>query len=424
MLVVLLLMWRERREQRRVLSIAQDSFPVRSIDPADEDFSDLKPLGDAIGSARLVLMGETTHNDGAMIAARTRLLRFLHRKLGFDVVAVEDSYVLMRDLTACLNSDQQYQQFLAAHAANATVRNQRPLLELIRSTHAAGDRPISLMGCSVYYFLDAELITKVQSFLADLPASPLSKPEIERFESILSSILGTDTSNGSLKFGRLTRADAREFDRLCLSLTTAIAEHRAALVQAKSHDEVAWFEGLICSLPGFVTSATMPQPHDLSRDREQLDIRDKAMADLVIHASRELFRDRKIVVMAANAHLLRTGGGFEPMPGVVSMGEHLHRIFGDQIYTLVFDAYAGRSGEGQWVSAVPPAAPGTMADLFHRSGDEFRFLDFRALPADHWLRHNPVGIRASGYRPDGDLAVWPSAADGIFYISEQQPSGE
>jgi hypothetical protein len=32
--------------------------PIRSIDPSDEDYSDLEPLADAIGDARVVQLGE------------------------------------------------------------------------------------------------------------------------------------------------------------------------------------------------------------------------------------------------------------------------------------------------------------------------------------------------------------------------------
>src|SRR5207248_6952503 len=54
------------------------ALSVRSIDPADDDFTDLMPLRDFIGNARVVQLGEQSHGDGAAFLAKARLIRFLH----------------------------------------------------------------------------------------------------------------------------------------------------------------------------------------------------------------------------------------------------------------------------------------------------------------------------------------------------------
>lgn len=65
---------------------------VRSIDPGDDDFSDLRPLGPILEGARVVVLGEATHGDGETFRAKTRLVLFLHRELGFDVLAFESGF--------------------------------------------------------------------------------------------------------------------------------------------------------------------------------------------------------------------------------------------------------------------------------------------------------------------------------------------
>ena len=49
----------------RVAFLREQATTVRSIDPADDDFSDLEPLRGWIGDARIVGLGEQTHGDGA-----------------------------------------------------------------------------------------------------------------------------------------------------------------------------------------------------------------------------------------------------------------------------------------------------------------------------------------------------------------------
>src|SRR5436305_10383246 len=76
----------------RVRWLSEHALPVRSIAPADEDFSDLMPLVGWIGSSRVVALGEGTHGDGAMFLAKARLVRFLHQVMGFDVLAWEAGF--------------------------------------------------------------------------------------------------------------------------------------------------------------------------------------------------------------------------------------------------------------------------------------------------------------------------------------------
>ena len=66
-----------------------DLSPVRSISISENDVSDLEALGRDIGDARIVLLGEQTHGDGATFEAKARVVRYLHEHKGFDVLAFE-----------------------------------------------------------------------------------------------------------------------------------------------------------------------------------------------------------------------------------------------------------------------------------------------------------------------------------------------
>src|SRR6476646_1280732 len=77
------------QREARVAWLKEHAVGLRSIDPADEDFADLEPLRKVIGDARIVQLGEQSHGDGATFHAKARLIKFLHQKMGFDVLAFE-----------------------------------------------------------------------------------------------------------------------------------------------------------------------------------------------------------------------------------------------------------------------------------------------------------------------------------------------
>lgn len=68
------------------------TYPLRTLDPDDEDFSDLAPLRDIVGDARVVAIGESTHKVHEFYQLRHRLTRFLVTELGFTAMVMESGF--------------------------------------------------------------------------------------------------------------------------------------------------------------------------------------------------------------------------------------------------------------------------------------------------------------------------------------------
>lgn len=66
-----------------------NASPIRTVNPADEDWTDLEPIGRAIGDAHTVMLGEGSHGDGTTFVFKSGLIRFLHQQHGFNVIVWE-----------------------------------------------------------------------------------------------------------------------------------------------------------------------------------------------------------------------------------------------------------------------------------------------------------------------------------------------
>src|SRR5215213_5512907 len=72
--------------------VKERTVRVMSIGPDSTSFADLTTIGDAIGDARIVMLGEQDHGDAPTFLAKTRLIKYLHEQKGFDVLAFEEDF--------------------------------------------------------------------------------------------------------------------------------------------------------------------------------------------------------------------------------------------------------------------------------------------------------------------------------------------
>ena len=71
--------------------LASQAHPLETEDP-ERPFSDLGPVQEAIGTARVVGLGEGTHGTREFFRMKDRIFRYLVEEQGFDAFAIEASW--------------------------------------------------------------------------------------------------------------------------------------------------------------------------------------------------------------------------------------------------------------------------------------------------------------------------------------------
>jgi erythromycin esterase len=72
--------------------VIKNAVTLKTLSVDSTDDADLEPIGKAIGNAKIVMLGEQDHGDAPAFLAKTRLVKYLHEKKGFNVLAFESDF--------------------------------------------------------------------------------------------------------------------------------------------------------------------------------------------------------------------------------------------------------------------------------------------------------------------------------------------
>ncbi|MCM2256623.1 MAG: erythromycin esterase family protein [Vicinamibacteria bacterium] len=389
------------------LQLADVSFEVRSIDPADRDFRDLEPLSRSLTGVRVVLLGEPTHGDGSLFLAKTRLIEYLHQRHGFDVLALESGLHSCERAGDAILAGRPAREMIDAAVFDVWGRSAQfqPLVDYLEATRASA-RPLELTG------FDAQL---TGSLSTELPA------EITR-------ALGDRAAAHPAWFAALRRllesaSRWRKADAATRGEFAARSAAVAAELDARGGEEAAFLAQVVRSTERnafFWGHADFEKPVPAV-----MNVRDAQMADNLLWLLAHRYSGRRVIVWAATSHAIRNRQAITPPfpdPGMVPMGHHLHERLGAEAYVLALVGGEGRVGtwrQGAWDLARPRR--GSLERALGALGGDARLLDLRAPGAAERFAW-PLSARPMGYVPM--LAPWPRLVDGLLFVRRVEPSTE
>jgi erythromycin esterase len=442
--------------------VAQRAVVVRSIDAADEDFSDLEPLTDAIGSARVVQLGEPSHKAGSSFAAKVRLIKFLHQRMGFDVLVWESGMYGLRLAQAGMRGSEDAVD--AARRGIFTIwtdtEEVEPLIEYVKRSQGT-IRPLEMAG----FDMNITASHSADRFAADLrlyvaalrepvlrdQALKLAEQAAAAHERIYARVEARrrqyDEGAKSGKTGKAlddavedwekregrklqpSPADVERLNKAVDGLLDMVRSHRSAFELVHGAREVAFMERAIenmrssgSSMYDFLDAREHAKSDEAdARSNKRWNRRDAQNASNLRWLIQEHYPGRKIIVWAHNAHVMNAyyAGDLqsihiEQQPGDLKpMGVFLSDWLKEDVYSIAITAYEGEDGS---VGTIARPPENSLESRLHRIGKPYLFLDFRTFGL-----HAPQSMRIDKYRDDV-LSDVTKAFDAVFYIDRMVPA--
>lgn len=367
-----------------------------------DDRSDLTPLLEIVGDARVVALGEATHGTLEFFRMKHRILDLLVQEKGFNLFAIEASWPEVNRINGYVLRGEGDAGAALAGQYFWTWRT-RSVLDMIHWMRSHNQNPgdaslVSFLGFDMQY--PGMAIHNVLRYLEAVDPDTVSYVD-ERLSCI-------DANDYRGYFATAYRDRGEAYQNRC--------REDVDEVYALFQESRETFEAV--SSPYDFAQASrsiriVQQWEDLQASRIPY-ARDRYMAENALWLLEQGGPDAKIVLWAHNGHVQTRNG---------RMGDFLRAELGDDLVVVGFDFYRGhftavrRIGEtNQGLATHSVDAPpwGTYEHYF-RAADIPRFLlDLRGVdystPATQWLA-GPRPMRSVG-------AVYDSDHPGQYFVSD------
>lgn len=385
------------------------SVRLDTIEPGGSAFGDLKAFGDAVGDRRLVILDEPTHGDGNVFKLKARLVEYLHREKGFDVLLIESG------LFDGLRLNERRAADRLSHAALAPGRlyfmysrtvDGRRVLDYVDRTQA-GARPMALMGFDISMGGDAstrELLPMLAEVLAARGSSLPASADWAHYLAVAGAVvnLAPAPRPAGAAIAAFQRVSDQAEAELCAAADTTTALRRSP---------GAWCRTVKSVRAG---QERLWGAHDL---------RDRTGAENAQWLMERHFAGRKVVLWMHSFHALR-GQRFAPSgPSWVNVGTRLSQLYGHDLY--IVHLTAGRGARDAYLTGSPASAPRLPAlrpDMLEHHLMQAGGARFMRYPAE---AAGQAALARLGVFEDDFLPASPSrfgsGYDGLFFIPELVP---
>lgn len=363
-----------------------------------------------------MMLGEATHEDGATMRAKSRLVRFLHERLRYSVLAFEAP---LYDAEMADKALHQYwlpvDQALAVGLFGNAWRADEilDLFEYVRTTYAT-PHPLRLVGFDPALLDPRAYLIWLEATVARLAPATIDRQlafrlavAVERFPKVQ-------------KFRQLSvnerAADRGAFERVLAGIEQANAN---ALPARKT--ELEWSAQTVRGVLALydwhaAVHADVSPTIDWNAHPDANNVRDAAMAKNLLWLINTQHKSEKVIVWAATFHVARNLKDVEPrFAALRSMGEQVASVLGTTTFVIGTTARTGAIDEKE---SLPPPHAESWESVSARLCPSSCLVDLTTPGMPSTLR--TLRARAVGFT---ELATdWSRVVDGLLILDRAQPA--
>ena len=413
----------------RITWLQENAIAMRSVSPDDGDFSDLQPLKEVFGDATIVMLGEQSHGDGTTYLAKSRLVKFLHQEMDFDVLAFESNMYLSRRVNTLLAAGETPYDAMTA-GIPWTFSKSEQIQDLVSyiGQEFNSSNPLVIAGFDIPLRNNSNswdktvFLNGITTFLTSVGLDSSRYDDWANFREIIEVTMDSGYANvdppdsaSQLKF---------------TNTIELIQDDLASIVSDPNPRETSFWMQIFENVRVNSERVWNVNYDDWnSTPREILDLRDVRMGENIVWLAKEYFPNRKMIVWAATSHIARDMQAVDifatpEYEGMVQMGDVVWDSLGTQMYAMGFTAYEGTYGApllpnfSTRVLQLP--VPSAIEDLMNRAGFENAIINFRDLPQSGAWLEGALICRPFGH--GNMIGSWTQVMDGIIYTKTMVPN--
>ncbi len=373
----------------------------------NDTYEDLVAIRDAIGTAKVVMLGEQDHGDAPTFIVKTRLIKYLHEQLGFEIIAFEsDFYGLNRSWEKLENQqltiNEVYKNIFPIWSKCQQVQ---PLFSYIKQQYNTNKKLIVTgFDCQDHqYYSTHYLVKELKTYLQEKEIPFIKTKEYEKFISTIEKMISTNPT----PFVKLHQKQKTVF----LNQLEIIEKQ---LYNTSTSDSF-WIQ-TIRSIEGEAKDLWVKNENSVTSDN----IRDTQMAKNLLWLVKKKYPNKKIIVWLHSGHAAKNMNVVtKTKKEIISVGKLMNKELKNDLYVLGFTSYSGSTGrltmKNQNIYTIKPPSVESIEHFIYKKGFQYAFLNFKPV-------QNQLGqFEMKGVSHYEIKAMWTNVFDGIFYVRDMYP---